>query len=109
MEPLESPRVEQVGGILSRGEDTDGERTDDEVDFPSETSYVSRYQEGEPLSQNKLHVSCLAHSATLSSAGRFLFYSVSRAHAKKARETMDKIWHGRAIRKRKHVLLRQRN
>lgn len=47
MEPLESPRVEQVGGILSRGEDTDGERTDDELDFPSETSYVSRYEEGE--------------------------------------------------------------
>lgn len=47
MEPLEpeSPRVEQVGGILSRGEDTDGERTDDEVDFPSEPSpsYVSQY------------------------------------------------------------------
>ncbi|CAM9921337.1 unnamed protein product, partial [Ectocarpus sp. 12 AP-2014] len=46
MEP-ESPRVEQVGGILSRGEDTDGERTDDEVDFPPESSYVSQHQPAE--------------------------------------------------------------
>lgn len=45
MEPLESPRVAVVGGVLSRGEDTDGERTDDEVDFPSEPSYVSQHQE----------------------------------------------------------------
>lgn len=44
MEPLESPRVEQVGGILSRGEDTDGERTDDELDYPSE-SFVSQVQD----------------------------------------------------------------
>lgn len=48
MEPLESPRVAVVGGVLSRGEDTDGERTDDEVDFPSEPSmsYVSQHHEG---------------------------------------------------------------
>lgn len=44
MEPLESPRVQQVGGILSRGEDTDGERTDDELDYRSE-SFVSQHQD----------------------------------------------------------------
>lgn len=46
MEPLESPRVTQVGGILSTGEDTDGERTDDEVDYPTD-SFVSQHQEEE--------------------------------------------------------------
>ncbi|CAM9254205.1 unnamed protein product [Pylaiella littoralis] len=62
MEPLEpeSPRVEQVGGILSRGEDTDGERTDDEVDFPSEPSpsYVSQYdaEQGGDVQQDELEV-----------------------------------------------------
>eukprot|EP00752_Nemacystus_decipiens_P002839 g2645.t2 len=58
MEPLESPRVAVVGGVLSRGEDTDGERTDDEVDFPSEPSYISQHQdeEGEVEPQDELEV-----------------------------------------------------
>lgn len=46
MEPLESPCVQQVGGILNRGEDTDGERTDDEVDYPM-GSFVSQHEVGE--------------------------------------------------------------
>lgn len=44
MEPLESPRVEQVVGVLNRGEDTDGERTDDELDHPSQ-SFVSEHED----------------------------------------------------------------
>lgn len=53
MEPPESPQVAVVGGVLSRGEDTDGERTDDEVDFPSGPSYVSQHQDAGRFSKHR--------------------------------------------------------
>lgn len=41
MEVPSSPGTMPVGGILIRGEDTDGEQSDIEVDYPPE-SYVSQ-------------------------------------------------------------------
>ena len=64
MEPLESPRVTQVGGILSTGEDTDGERTDDEVDYPTD-SFVSQHQEEEGAQCVRICVLIVLPSAVL--------------------------------------------
>lgn len=43
MEAPDSPSLQHVvGGVLTRGEDTDGEHSDVEVDYPQE-SFVSKH------------------------------------------------------------------
>lgn len=77
MEPLESPRVEQVGGILNRGEDTDGERTDDEiVDFPSE-SFISQHT---GTSQTDGQKTALGYIWDREEMTRSIFVHVSPSH-----------------------------
>lgn len=62
MEPLESPRVEQVVGVLNRGEDTDGERTDDELDYPSQPFVREHDDEGIHVHQ---YLPCLRYKPWL--------------------------------------------
>lgn len=50
----ESPGTQKVMGVLSRGEDTDGETSDVEVDYPMD-SFVSQHDhEGEATENNKM-------------------------------------------------------
>lgn len=59
MDAPESPGTQKVVGVLSRGEDTDGETSDLDVDYPSE-SFVSQLDDEGAYSCNVNSVANLA-------------------------------------------------